>query len=268
MPAKSSSFLLAASRKRLGLGLIVGMLLSATGATGATSLVDPKPIWELRAAAGPKLAQDPKFTAPGGFRLLMVGEKDPEQKSFTNAVFDGAGMGRVFASGIQVNSGSSLTLVGCRLVNAPRLHIVFIGTTLSLDQCYVGKIGMLSLPGDHLEAIFVHAGHVSYTHTLFDVTGSPTPPSSLSGVLFFKATDGQIDAVIDHCIITGILSLKGNYAIQAGSAGHDINLTISNTGLQKGTSGYVGLTTGVGKVSLIDGGGNYDIDTGKPITLR
>jgi len=153
-------------------------------------------------------------------------------------------------------------------VNAPRLHIVFVGTTLSLDHCFVGAIGLLSKSDDHLETIFVHGGQISYKNTLFDVTGSPTPPSTLTGVLFFKSTYSQIDAVIDHCIVTGEASLKGNYAIQAASAGSDINLTISNTGLQRGTSGYIGVTTGVGKVSIVDGGGNYDIDTGKAISLR
>lgn len=268
MPTQSPKIVAGPRARRTGLAVLAGLALSVGAAYAASLPPEAKAVLALKDTAGPQKPSDQKITAPGGMRLLMVGEKTPEQKSYANVLFDGEGMGRLFAAGIQVQKGSSLSLQNCRLINAPRLHIGFSGDTLSLDHCYMGKIGMAAVPGDHLEGIFVHAGKISYTNDLFDVADSPTLPHTITGILFFKSDGGLIDANIDHCIITGIASLQGNYAIQAAAAGYDLKLTISNTGLQRGTSGYVGVTELKGRVTVVDGGGNYDIDTGRPIRVK
>lgn len=246
---------------------LAGLALMALPSQAASLSSDAKAVLGLKDAAGPRQASDPKFGAPDGFRLLLLGEKVPEERSFSNVTFDGEGMKRLFGAGIQVNPGSSLSLQNCRIVNAPRDHIIFSGISLNLDHCYIGKLGLLSQPGDHLEQIFVHGGNVKYSYDLFDMTGSPTPPKSITAVLFFKANGSDIDAVIDHCIITGISELQANYPIQVDSNTYDVKLTISNTGLQRGTSGYVGATQVKGRITIIDGGGNYDIDSGRPIKV-
>lgn len=213
---------------------------------------------------------DVVFRNPDAPRLLMIGERGPAEVMIRNSRFDGADMTRLFAGVVQINPGSKLTLRGCHMDNAPRLLISSAGESLTLEDCYVGAFGMRPIPEDHLEAVFVHAGRVSFRRTLFDASGSEgrLPPNTLTAHLFFKADVGPIDAELDGVVITGVKVLKGLYTIQVGAKGHPARLTIRNSAIQRGSSGYIGGTEeSGGVVEVVDGGGNVDFDSGRPIKL-
>lgn len=228
---------------------------------------------EVHVNGGAFSFDNPILRGEGALRLLNVGDLAPADLTIRHGWLEGAGIvpftaGRTIPPSIRISPGCSLTLLDSRVENMPSTAVAFMGARLRIEECWFGPVGLGSLKGDHLEAVFVHCGEAVIARTAFDLrVGAGRIQGGWTGVLFFSGRAGPITARVDGCRIEGVKACAMAYAIQV-TGPHPVELTIANTAIEAGTSGkYIGVTPGPAALRIIDGGGNTDLETGKPVDL-
>lgn len=216
---------------------------------------------------------NPILRGEGALRLLNVGDLAPADLTLRYGWLEGSGIvpsapGKTIPPSVRISPGCSLSLLDSRVENMPSTALAFMGERLRIEDCWFGPVGLGSLKGDHLEAVFVHCGDALIARTAFDLRVDPAKiRGSWTGVLFFSGRAGPIRARVDGCRIEGVKACAMPYAIQV-TGPNPVELTIANTAIEAGASGkYIGLTPGLSPLRVIDGGGNTDLATGQPINL-
>ena len=218
------------------------------------------------AEASPVTIRQSRFRAPGGHRLLEVGGNTPASVTIEDAEFDLAELTTLFSAGIQTNIGSNLTLRRVRLKNASMNFIQQFGNNLLVEDSFISAMGLRANPDAHLETIFVNRGKATLRHTLIDLSdGAGRIRGGITGALYFEGSYGPVEAELDGVVITGVKALGMLYTIQAASRANPVTITVRNSALERGSSGYIGISNG--GVTIIDGGGNFDFASGKPVKL-
>lgn len=171
-----------------------------------------------------------------------------------------------------IDNGQSFApalFVGARFVNAPRDAISWKGP-LTLVECLMGSFGSATTPGDHTEPLQFLGGFFQSINCLYDPTfGSlPLMPGvATSGTPFLETTTQEVFALLDGNVCVGMQACKMPYTFQLKANNFNGVCVVQNMVMERGTSGYFGVTNvGPNTFRLINGGNNTDFHTGQLIT--
>jgi hypothetical protein len=209
----------------------------------------------------------PMFACPQGGAVLRVGELAPADVTLLAPTFDGASMSASMAAAFMLLPMSSLTVKGGRFDNAQRLHFKSWGEALTLEKVFVGKYGLGATKDSHNEAVFINGGRFTVRGCQIDSRGTPGPDRiGHTAQMYFEAEVAPIHVVIDGGTMVGAKHLGLLFPIQARARNFDVTITVRNFACQAGSAPrWVGPTQEKGKVRVIDGGGNTDVDTGRTV---
>lgn len=210
----------------------------------------------------------------GSGRLLKVGNDDAVGGTALAdyVTFDALGISNVNAGATQIDSNSSLTIRHSRLVNASHINLKAFGAAV-VEDSWLGAYCLNPPGGAHCESAFF-SSTTSLLRVLVDNTDA-APLGGQTGPLYFEAdVNGNLVATMDSVIVNwpSSMALLGTMQVAAKN-GKTLQLTVRNSVLKRGSNTgsvnrYFVITqvTG-GVVTIIDGGGNFDLETGAPINV-
>ena len=244
-----------------------------------------------------------KFNVPGSgagnTKLIDIGYTGAAG-DFTLARCDFSGVGMVYywSPGSPGSTGSagmlssttnytSISITNARFDQAPFVALKVLATTIALTDSFVGTFGHDpkddSLPNaaanSHMEQIFVGNGANTFTRVLFDSSDANTDPTNtLTTGLHYIEGDlaGNITVAYVNCIIKGgqTQGISGGAKVQTAVAlaaknATTVNVTFTNCAIEHGQGYYIQTQaeTGLGVVTVTDGGGNRDLNTGTLLTV-
>lgn len=201
----------------------------------------------------------------GGFNAggVAVG---PATFDLEHVTVDLTGGGKAAIASID---GGTATINYGRILNAPRDPIVFSGGTLTITNTLVAGAATNTNPSDHNEMVYlIDGGTLNLSYSIVDLSYGNSPfTGGWTGLVFLRAQTGNITATIDHTILRGESTIKAPWTIQSKAVRGNVALTVSNSLLEIGSSGFnAALAFDCHTVTTTDGGGNYTT-AGSPISV-
>jgi hypothetical protein len=244
-----------------------------------------------------------KFNVPGSgaanTKLIDVGYTGSAGNLvLARCDFSGVGMVCYYAPGSPGLTGSaallstttnytSISITNARFDHAPLVMMKLLATTITLTDSFMGTFGFDpkddSLPdataNSHMEQMFVGNGANTFTRVLFDTSDANTDPTNTltTGIHYIEGDlSGNITVAYVNCIIKGgqTQGISGGAKVQTAVAlaaknATTVNVTFTNCAIEHGQGYYIQTQaeTGGGVVTVTDGGGNRDLNTGTLLTV-
>lgn len=171
-----------------------------------------------------------------------------------------------------IDNGQSFApalFVGARFVNAPRDAISWKGP-LTLVECLMGSFGTATAVPDHVEPLQFMGSFFQSINCLYDPTFGAmalVPGVATAGTPFLETTSQEIFGLLDGNVCVGMQACKMPYTFQLKANNFPGVVVVQNNVLERGTSGYFGVTNvGSNVFRLVNGGNNTDFHTGQLIT--
>jgi len=207
---------------------------------------------------------------------------------YSHCEFDGTGMeywvdpSTGSAAFVNPIAGTTVSFDNCRFNHAPLLNLKTHADSLTMTDCFVGTFGYdpkNTVPLSHMENVFFDTGVVVLRRVCVDSSAYNSDPTEVYTTALVvaqtNASETTIYLTMEDCIVNGAMTqgdgtglpypifLSARYA-----AGKDVHLIISGCAIQKGQIGYISVEELLGgQVTIVDGGGNYDLDTGALLDL-
>lgn len=166
--------------------------------------------------------------------------------------------GETYESPIYAEAGS-LWLNRCKIHDASRDHITFLGDSLNLSDCYMTLLGQRGEAGDHYEFIHIREGTLNLLRTFLDLRDG-IGPGGVTGYFFPHQFPGPVDFSVIDCVLAGDAATFGMvYSVQYGD---NIVGSMNNNAMNSGISAYVHVES----PGVLSGSHNLDLDTAVLIT--
>jgi hypothetical protein len=153
------------------------------------------------------------------------------------------------------------------------VNFATLGSTGAVSDCsftddYFSQPGNNGQPaeGSHLQSIHGLIGTFSLTRCLVDWNQSTN--AAITAELFWEGYAGPVSGALTDCIISNTGANPMLWPIRcASNPGNPVTVTVTGCAIQKGSNGYALAQSNGATAQIIDGGGNYDYDTGAPINV-
>jgi len=200
-------------------------------------------------------------STPGG---VTLGKGSP-RGIISRTTLDLSGDSTLTAAPISGYNNASLSFDDVRMIEASRNFIAWAGPGhLELLNSFVGAFGVATDAKDHCEGPHIEGGSFLFNGDLFAPDlGSPLT-GALTAAIYIEGLYSPVVGAISHSIVD-IPKGPVLWTMQVCARKFDVELTIGNTGMRKGSSGYIGKTALGGKLRIRDVGGNFDLTTGAPV---
>jgi hypothetical protein len=208
------------------------------------------------------------------FRLSNPGSRIFETQDTCSLVLedsdvDCTGARNDFAGACQPVAGTDFTVRRSRFTDATMMFINVFSDTCLIENCYFGEYGLDVFDiNSHLEAVFIHGGTGGIYNSRFEPASSPPSQGGHTAAIYYEESTANIVHVLSDTVIgwTGSPGIPASVQVAAKN-GRSIALTVTGCALKEGTSDYVVVSVLSGSVTITDGGGNYDYDTGATIDV-
>lgn len=231
----------------------------------------------MRAGAAQAILRNARLYNPGGGRLIEV--ETGADALFEDVELDSTGVSNIRATGVALGGGAThVVMRRVKSFGGSVSGVMVYSANTEWEDCFLGSYGLNPSPDPHMEPIFFFRGTHVIDQMLIDPTDELAAGGGTTALIYIEAGStgsglGNTEVTINRSILRGCGPAHLNIysAIQIAAKGYNAKLTIKDSAIERGTHAgkpyALPSESNGGVVTIVDGGGNYDLNSGEPIIL-